>query len=349
MGEDSTAIVFGSPVSVGHVRPLMPFARRLVEHGRVVVWAVSGDHDEPASIWRQPLAEIGVRFVDLDETAPFHRGRTEEFSSMSLFRRIVGRARDVGPGAADAIRAALEGRRATCGVYDFFALWFYVAAHRLGIEDVISVVSGFPMAVDTIPVAAYQDDPIYQREVVELRRAGFGAFDELPHSGIIPRDPALRVACFSSPHLCPDPPAGIQLLGVAHEALPLVDAASPPPAEHEALVRELQSARERGARIVLLSMGTVVTRMFAKMGSSHVASLKRLYTTIAAAALRSGAVVVASTCDLSAADLGVDEAALGSVARDRVFAMPFVPQPFLFARDLVDVMLMHGGANTFYE
>lgn len=33
----------------------------------------------------------------------------------------------------------------------------------------------------------------------------------------------------------------------------------------------------------------------------------------------------------------------------RVFALPFVPQPFLFARGLVDVMLMHGGANTFHE
>jgi UDP:flavonoid glycosyltransferase YjiC (YdhE family) len=29
--------------------------------------------------------------------------------------------------------------------------------------------------------------------------------------------------------------------------------------------------------------------------------------------------------------------------------MPFVPQPFLFAHGLIDVMLMHGGANTFHE
>ncbi len=121
------------------------------------------------------------------------------------------------------------------------------------------------------------------------------------------------------------------------------------PEEHKALARQLQSARDRGARVVLLSLGTVVTRMFARMGASHVAFLKRLYTTLAASALRCGAVVVASTCDSSAADLGIDEAALGVAARDRVFAMPFVPQPFLFARGLVDVMLMHGGANTFHE
>jgi UDP:flavonoid glycosyltransferase YjiC (YdhE family) len=96
-------------------------------------------------------------------------------------------------------------------------------------------------------------------------------------------------------------------------------------------------------------MGTVVTRMFTRIGASHLAFLRRLYTTLAASALRCGAMVVASTCDSSAADLGVDEAALGPAARDRVIAMPFVPQPFLFAHGLVDVMLMHGGANTFHE
>jgi UDP:flavonoid glycosyltransferase YjiC (YdhE family) len=115
------------------------------------------------------------------------------------------------------------------------------------------------------------------------------------------------------------------------------------------LVQQLQSARERGSRVLLLSLGTVVTRMFARMGPAHLAFLKRLYTTLAASALRCGAVVIASTCDSSAAELGIDEAALGSAARERVFAMPFVPQPFLFAHGLVDVMLAHGGANTFHE
>jgi UDP:flavonoid glycosyltransferase YjiC (YdhE family) len=167
--------------------------------------------------------------------------------------------------------------------------------------------------------------------------------------GVIPRDHALRVACFTSPHLCPEPPAGIRLLGVVREALPHVDEAASSPEEHQALARQLQSARDRGARVLLLSLGTVVTRMFAQKGATHVAFLKRLYTTLAASALRSGAVVVASTCDSSAADLGIDEAALGATARNRVFAMPFLPQPFLFARGLVDVMLTHGGANTFHE
>jgi sterol 3beta-glucosyltransferase len=32
-----------------------------------------------------------------------------------------------------------------------------------------------------------------------------------------------------------------------------------------------------------------------------------------------------------------------------LIAMPFVPQPLRFAHGLVDLMLMHGGANTFYE
>jgi hypothetical protein len=167
--------------------------------------------------------------------------------------------------------------------------------------------------------------------------------------GVIPRDPALRVGCFTSPHLCPEPLAGVHLFGVAREALPHIDPAAPAPEEHQALVRRLRSARERGSRVLLLSLGTVVTRIFAKMGPSHVAFLNRLYTTLAASALRCGAVVVASTCDSSAAELGLDEAALGGAARDRVFTMPFVPQPFLFAHGLVDVMLTHGGANTFHE
>jgi UDP:flavonoid glycosyltransferase YjiC (YdhE family) len=99
----------------------------------------------------------------------------------------------------------------------------------------------------------------------------------------------------------------------------------------------------------MLSLGTMVTRMFARASPAHVAFLRRLYTTLAASALRAGANVNASTCDSCAADLGVDEAALGEAARDRVIAMPFVPQPLLFSQGLVDVMLMHGGANTFHE
>jgi hypothetical protein len=235
------------------------------------------------------------------------------------------------------------------GVYDFFALWSYVAMRRLGIDDIVAVVSAFPTAVDTIPTAAFAEDPVYQRELAELRQSEFGAFADLPRMGVIPRDPALRVTCFTSPHLCPEPPAGIHLLGVAREALPDIDKATSAPEEHQALARELERARDRGSRILLLSLGTVVTRMFAKMGASHVAFLKRLYTTLAASALKCDAVVVASTCNSSAAELGIDETALGAAARDRVFAMPFVPQPFLFAHGLVDVMLTHGGANTFHE
>ena len=314
-----------------------------------MVWAISGDDNEPASIWRQALSELGVRFVDLDGPAPFRRGRANEFSSLNVFRRVAARANDVAEGAAAAIGAALDGRRPVGGVYDFFALWAYVAMRRLGIDRVVAMVSAFPMIVDAFPAAAYADDPVYEREIAQLRQSGVGAFHDAPRMGIIPRDPDLRVACFSSPHLCSEPPDGIHLLGLSREALPRVEEAITVPEEHETLVRQLQSARDRGARILLLSMGTVVTRMFTKMGASHVAFLKRLYRTLAASALRSGAVVVASTCDSSAADLGIEEAAFGAVARHRVFAMPFVPQPLLFARGLVDVMLTHGGANTFHE
>ena len=220
---------------------------------------------------------------------------------------------------------------------------------RLGIDDIDAVVSAFPAILDSFPTAAYVDDPIYQRELAQLRSSGFGSFDELPRAGVIPRDPALRVLSFSSPRLCPDPPADVRLLGVQCDALPRIDDLASAPEGHQALARRLRSARDGGAPVLLLSMGTVVTRMFARFGASHLAFLKRLYTTLAASALRSGAVVIASTCDSSAADLGVDEAALGPAAKDRVIAMPFVPQPFLFAHGLVDVMLMHGGANTFHE
>src|SRR5689334_9459027 len=102
-------IVFGTPVSVGHVRPLMPLARRLCQRGYGVIWAISGDDNEPAAVWREPLTQLGVELIDLDQQTPFPRGTTPEFmpssAFVSLFRRIVARANDVAEGAAAAIRA----------------------------------------------------------------------------------------------------------------------------------------------------------------------------------------------------------------------------------------------------
>jgi hypothetical protein len=261
----------------------------------------------------------------------------------------VGRANDVAAAAADAIRAAVDGQPVIGGIYDYFALWSYVAMRRLGIDNVDVVVSAFPAVLGTFPTAAYADDLVYQTELRELRSSGFGSFDELPRDGLIPRDPAVRVLSFSSPRLCPDAPAYVRLLGVQCDALPRADDLASASEAHQALAHRIRSARDGGAPVLLLSMGTVVTRMFARIGASHLAFLRRLYATLAASALRSGAIVIASTCDSSAADLGVDEATLGPAARDRVIAMPFVPQPLLFAHGLVDVMLMHGGANTFHE
>ncbi|MCC6997763.1 MAG: hypothetical protein IT370_24305 [Deltaproteobacteria bacterium] len=331
------------------MRPLLPLARRLVERGQAVIWAISGDGNEPAAAWGKQLAGLGVHFIDLDQSAAFPRGDSAEMGGMSLFRRIAARANDVASGAASAIEAALAGRRAHAGVYDFFALWGYVAMRRLAIADLYTVVSAFPAMVDRMPASSFMDDPLYHRELDQLRQAGHGCFAEVPRAGVIPRDPALRSLCFSSARLCPDPPAGIELLGVAREALPHIDDTVAAPEADQALVRQLEAARAGGARVVLLSMGTMVTRMFTRMGAAHVASLRRLYSTLAAAALRAGAVVVASTTELSPADLGVDEATLGSASTGRVFAMPFVPQPLLFCHGLVDVMLTHGGANTFHE
>ena len=349
----SGVFVFGSPVGVGHVRVLMPLARRLVERGFGVVWAISGDDNEPASVWRQPLSELGVQFVDVDEVAAFPRGQSEEFAVggmlKSVFRRIAGRANDVTAAGVDAIVAAVGGRPIIGGVYDYFALWSYVAMRRLGIDDIDVVVSAFPAVLDSFPLAVFMDDPIYQRELAQLRSSGFGSFDEPLRAGLIPQDPALRVLSFSSPRLCTEPPPYVRLLGVQCDALPRAADLASAPEEHQALARRLRTAREGGAPVVLLSMGTVVTRMFARLGASHVGFLKRLYTTLAASALRSGAIVIASTCDSSPADLGVDEAALGPAAKDRVITMSFVPQPLLFAHGLVDVLLMHGGANTFHE
>ena len=351
-GDRRGAIVFGSPVSTGHVRPLMPLARRLVERGFTVVWAISGDTNEPASAWREPLEKLGVRFVDVDQHAAFPRGMSPEIMAggmiTALYRRIVSRATDVAAGAADAISRALDGEPILGGVYDYFALWAYAAMRRLGIANIDMVISAFPSAIGRMP-PAYADDPWYQQELAGLRAAGFGAFDRPLRSGIIPDDPTLRALSFSSPRLCTDAPPWIHVLGVQTDALPRADDLAAAPAEHQDLARRLQAAREAGTRVVLLSMGTIVTRMFTRMGPAHAAYLQRLYTTLAASALRAGALVIASTCDSSAADFGIDEAALGPAARDRVIAMPFVPQPFLFAHGLVDVMLMHGGANTFHE
>jgi len=139
------------------------------------------------------------------------------------------------------------------------------------------------------------------------------------------------------------------VLGVQGDALPRVEDLATAPAEHRALVERLRDLRAAGTRVVLLSMGTIVMRMFARRGPEFVGSLTQLYSKMAAAALRSNAMVIASTCDLSPSQLGVDEATLGPAARDRVIAMPFVPQPLLFAHGVIDVMLMHGGANTFHE
>ncbi len=345
----SGVVLFGSPVSAGHIRPLMPLAKRLVERGRPVIWAISGDGNEPAAAWKAPLSELGVTFLDLDAVAPFLRDRDPDFSGgPRVFRRIVARANDVGEGATMAITRALEGRRIALGVYDFFALWFYVALRRLGVENRTCIVSGFPGALHTLP-AAFGDDPIYQGELAALRASGCRGFEGEPRAFVIPSDEALKLAAFSSPHLCPGLPAWFRLLGVARESLPSVQDLPAAPAEHRALLERLRGERELGKRVVLLSLGTVVTRMFARMGATHVAFLKRLYTTLAASALRSGAVVVASTCDSSPAELGVDEATLGPAARERVVAMPFVPQPLLFAHGLVNVMLTHGGGNTFHE
>jgi UDP:flavonoid glycosyltransferase YjiC (YdhE family) len=292
-------------------------------------------------------------FVDVDATTKFARGDSGELASQNLMagllRRIIARAVDVAAGAAEAIRAAVGERRIRYGIYDFFGMWAYVAMKRLDVAQIDVVVSAFPGMLDTIPTADFADDPIICAELEKLHASGFGSFAELPRAGVIPRDPGIRVLCFTSSRLCPNAPDFVRLLGVQHDALPNIDDLRDAPEEHQALVARLRAARDGGARVVLISMGTMVMRMFARASADRVAFLRRLYTTLAAAALRAGAVVVASTTTSSASELGVDEATLGPDARDRVFAMPFVPQPLLFAHGLVDVMVMHGGANTFHE
>lgn len=346
----SEAIVFGSPVAVGHVRPLMPLAKRLAERGFHVVWAISGDDNEPASKWREAIGALGVTFVDLDAKAPFPRGNQIQARDLGgVLLRIIARANDIAAPAADVVREAIGGRRVRCGVYDYFGLWAYVVMRRLGIEAIDVVVSAFPSGLGAIPNELYGEGTAYARELAQVHAAGFGSFGEAPRDGLIPRDPAVRILNFSSPHLCTDAPKEVTLLGVQVDALPKVDDNRSIPPDHEALVSRLRSAREAGTPVVLLSMGTVVMRLFSLWGAAHIAFLRRLYTTLAASALRSNALVVASTSQLSAAELGIDEATLGPAARDRVIAMPFVPQPLLFAHGLVDAMLMHGGANTFHE
>ena len=311
----------------------MPLAARLVRRGYHVVWAISGDWNEPASAWREQIEKLGVHFVDLDPVAPFVRERSNEIAGGSMFnlmRRIAARANDVAAGAADAIAAAIGGREIAAGVYDYFALWGYVAMRRLGVARIHAVVSAFPAVLNNAAHgAADADDVVFANEVARLRASGFL---DAPLRGFLPDTPALRVLSFSSPLLCQDAPDFVRLLGVQGDALPSVDA----PTEHRALLDRL-----RGKRVVLLSMGTVVVRMFSRRGPEFVASLKRLYSTMATAALRAGATVIASTCDLAPEELGVED--------DRIIAMPFVPQPLLFAHGVIDVMLMHGGANTFHE
>lgn len=345
----SDAVVFGSPVSVGHVRPLMPLARRLVERGLSVIWVISGDANDPASAWERPLAELGVQFIDLDRIAMFERVVTDvSHSAVGMRRRVIARANDVSAAATEAIRAAAAGRRIVAGVLDFFALWSYVAMKRLGVPRISVLVSAFP-TLDYAGVDDVADDPVYQRELATLRASSSGVAPLDPlHLGFMPVDPAVKMFAATSSHLCQDAYPGIHLLGVPRETLP-ADRQATVPAEHEALIRRLRAARSEGTRVVLLSMGSLVLRFGAKIDPAFPARVRQLYSTLAAAALRSGAIVVASTTGSSAHALGLDEATLGPAARDRVIAMPFVPQPLLLAHGLVDAMLMHGGANTLHE
>jgi UDP:flavonoid glycosyltransferase YjiC (YdhE family) len=347
----SRAFVFASPVAVGHTRPLMPLARRLARRGYHVVWAISGDYNEPASAWRGQIEELGARFVDLDNVAPFSREQSPEIvggsTPFNLMRRIAARANDVSEGAAAAITSAVEGREIVGGIYDFFALWAYVTMRRLGIARIDTVVSAFPAILGSAAHGAVDDDDeVFRREIAKLRASGFL---DAPLRGFLPDNPALRVLNFSSPLLCGDAPAFVRVLGVQGDALPRVEDLAKAPANDRALVERLQRARAEGRRVVLLSMGTMIMRLFMRRGPEYVAYLGQLYSRIAAAALREGAVVLASTTDLTPAQLGIDEATLGPAARDRVIAMPFVPQPLLLAHGVIDVMLMHGGANTFHE
>lgn len=346
------AYVFGTPVAVGHVRPLMPLARRLVERGDRVVWAISGDANEPAAMWRAQLEQIGVTLVDVDATSPFSRGDAPEMHSggmiAALFRRIAGRANDVTVGAVAAIRAAVGDHPIRAGIYDYFGLWAYAALRRLDAPSISCVISAFPMVMDQYDALAACAGDVYQRELATLRASGVGGLESL-RGGLIPNDPGVSVVSFTSPQLCPHAPSWIRLLGVQHGVLPRREDLSTASVENQALADRLSRARDRGERVVLLSMGTVVTRMFTRAGATHVGFLRRLYSELAASALRQGAIVVASTCDADPSTFGVDVDTLGPAARERVIAMKFVPQPLLFAHGLVDLMLMHGGANTFHE
>jgi UDP:flavonoid glycosyltransferase YjiC (YdhE family) len=352
MSTELKIVVFGSPMAVGHVRPLMPLAARLVARGFDVVWAISGDPNEPASVWKEPFAKMGITFIDVDAVAPF--ARHDAFPSMtaaSVYPRALARTNDVAAGAAKAIAAAVAGRTVVAGVNDYFALWAYVAMRKLGIDRIKTVVSSFASSLSAPSLGVGAADPVVQTELADLRvrHADVSGLERPLRAGLIPDDPSVEVLSFSSKELCLDPPDYVRLVGAHVDALPSVDDLGSAPPEHQALVTRLRAARESGARVVLLSVGTIVTKMALRMGPPYSHALKHLYSTAARAALRAGAVVVASTTVGKPEDFGVDEATLGKGMRDRVITMSFVPQPLLFAHGLVDVMLMHGGANTFHE
>lgn len=344
----SDVVVFGTPVAAGHLNSLIPLARHFVQSGRAVIWAISGDPNEPASKWKDQLTALGVEFIDLDAVAPFTRELpADKPSNATLMRRLLARANDVAPTAAEAIAAAVAGRRIVAGVYDFFAIWAYVAFTRLGIARISTQVSAFPTGA-ALEDRAFLDDAYYLQELAKLRAAGFGRFDAPLRLSFIPDDPAVRVFAATSTHLCSNAPDFMTLVGVPREVLPPIDDAKISDPDRQ-LVRRLEQARSEGRRVVLLSMGTMVMRYMPRVDPSYTAYLARLYSTLAAAALKSGAVVIASTNVMSAAELSLDEATLGPDAHERLIALSFVPQPLLFARGLIDVMLVHGGANTFHE
>jgi UDP:flavonoid glycosyltransferase YjiC (YdhE family) len=344
----SDVVVLASPVAAGHVSPLIPLARHLVQSGYAVIWAISGDPDEPAAKWKDQLTALGVEFLDIDAVAPFTRELpVDKPSNTTLMRRLLARTNDVAPAAAKTLAAAVAGRRIVAAVYDFFAIWGYVAFTRLGIARISALISAFPTGA-ALEDRAFLDDAYYLQELAKLRAAGVGRFDAPLRMSFIPDDPAVHVFAATSKHLCSGAPDFVKLVGVPREVVPPIDDTKISDTDRE-LVRRLEQARSEGRRVLLLSMGTMVMRFMSRTDPAYVAYLGRLYSTLAAAALKSGAVVIASTNVLSAAELSLDEATLGPDVRERLIALSFVPQPLLFARGLIDVMLMHGGANTFHE
>ena len=241
-------------------------------------------------------------------------------------------------------------------IFDIFALWGWLIGKNLNVlpEFGLSPINLY-VSNSGFPESSISHSMIKTPEV-QAAIARF-PYPFEPNSEICTAPKGVPVICFSSRSVAPDAPKDWHLVGLFPPgALTAAPAASP------LCLEKYSKARSEGIPIVYLAFGTIILRFF---GTSQAAFFREVYHTITIAALKAGAVVIASTLVKTPEELGIDFESLkeagiadantpitlkdGVTQIPRVLPLPFVPQLALFAKCGVDLFITHGGANSFAE